>query len=901
MLSIGSTFAGKYEIVALLGEGSFGRVYKGRQLSTGQAVAIKVLRFWEGDAPGNVENQIARFRREMRLCAGLWHTNVVRLIDSGESEQGILYAVFEYVPGVTLRKVLDTEGKLGMAETLHLLTQVLDALSCAHARGVVHRDLKPENILITRTGARRNALVLDLGLGGFTREAEGWALPRITATHELMGTPCYAAPEQLRGEPPSPRSDLYSWGLICLECLTGEVAVGGGSSPDVILKQLGPDPVPIASWLREQRLGRLLEVLTAKEVERRDLTIERLLEELSVIQRGAMPYVAGGARGEQLPATERRLTVLSCRMVAGRLDPEELREILGAYYAACSEAIDQYDGLIAQHLGDGILAYFGYPRVHEDNAQRAVLAGLAIQTALRRLAPDVAARHGIELTARVGLHTGGVVILEIPGARPETQAVGDAISIAAHVQAAAEPGAVLITADTQRLVAGSFMVAEGSAQPIEGVPEPITLYRVERLVGVRSRLPSPGLAPFVGRMQERRLLMERWGRAREGGGQVVLLTGEPGIGKSRLVEQFRLDLGGTPHTWVAVGASRYEQHTPFALIRSLFQRAFAWPPDLPAADRLSQIEITLGVGGPLSAEAAPLLAGLLEVPVGDRYPPLLMSPEQRRRKLIAVLVAKVCFLAEQQPLVLALDDLQWADPSTLETLGLLAGQVAAVPIVMLLTARPELRAPWPARGDSIQITLSGLSRQELRELVAGVMSCVPPDDVLEVLAKRTDGVPLFAEELARAVVGEHTAALDEIPVSLQDSLLARIDRLGPAKDVAQVASVLGREFPYVLLRAVAGLSDMQLEASLGALTEAELLYARGLPPHATYVFKHALVQQAAYDSLLKRPRRELHARVAEMLIGRVDGLPEPPPEVIAQHWTAAGEAERAVAAWQEAG
>ena len=199
---------------------------------------------------------------------------------------------------------------------------------------------------------------------------------------------------------------------------------------------------------------------------------------------------------------------------------------------------------------------------------------------------------------------------------------------------------------------------------------------------------------------------------------------------------------------------------------------------------------------------------------------------------------------------------------------------------MLLTARPEFRAPWPARGDSIQVTLSRLSRQELRELVAGVMSCVPPDDVLEVLAKRTDGVPLFAEELARAVVGEHIAALDEIPVTLQDSLLARIDRLGTAKDVAQVASVLGREFPYVLLRAVAGLSDTQLEASLAALTEAELLYARGVPPHATYVFKHALVQQAAYDSLLKRPRRELHARVAEVLIGRAEGLPEPQPEVI---------------------
>jgi serine/threonine protein kinase len=263
-LTVGAVFQGGYEVLSPLGGGRFGWVYKARQLSTGQDVAIKILRVLPGDTAADIQNQTERFRREMRLCAGLSHPHIVRLIDSGESSDGTLYAVFEYVPGATLREVLTAEGRLSVAEALHLMGQVLDALACAHARGVVHRDLKPENIMVTRTGVRRHALVLDFGLGGFIREAESWALPRLTAAHEMMGTPCYAAPEQLRGEPPTARSDLYSWGLILLECLTGEAAVGGASAPDVIMRQLGPEPVAIPASFRGERLGRLLEVVTAK-------------------------------------------------------------------------------------------------------------------------------------------------------------------------------------------------------------------------------------------------------------------------------------------------------------------------------------------------------------------------------------------------------------------------------------------------------------------------------------------------------------------------------------------------------------------------------------------------------------------------------------------------------------
>src|SRR5215510_9363246 len=366
-LQIPTIFQGGYEILSELGRGSFGRVYKARQLSTSQDVAIKILRLHPEDGVEDVRVQTDRFRREMRLCSELAHPNIVRVIDSGESPTGILYTVFEFVPGSTLKAVLAAEGKLGMRESVHLMGQVLDALSCAHARGVVHRDLKPENIMVTKTGVRRNALVLDFGLGGLARDVRDWQLPRITATREMMGTPCYAAPEQLRGEPPSTRSDLYSWGLIFLECLTGELAVSGASAHEVILKQIGPDPIPIPTWLRPQRIGRLLEAVTAKQIEKRDVTIEGLLQALGLSEFDELQDADVVAKSQPLPAGERRqLTLVCCRLGITRVDGEpidleEVDALLHAQHAIIGELAGRSDGHIAGIMADRILLAFGYP------------------------------------------------------------------------------------------------------------------------------------------------------------------------------------------------------------------------------------------------------------------------------------------------------------------------------------------------------------------------------------------------------------------------------------------------------------------------------------------------------------------------------------------------------------
>ena len=344
ILPIGSIVHGGYEILTELGTGSFGRIYRARQLSTGQTVAVKILRYWKEESSGETGNQLERFQREMRLCAQLSHPNIVRLIDSGKAEDGTLYTVFEFVSGATLKEVLASERSLSWNETLHLMTQVLDALACAHALGVVHRDLKPENIMVTKTGARRNAMVLDFGLGGFSREAQQWSLPRLTATHEVMGTPCYAAPEQLRGEPPSVRSDLYSWGLIFLECLTGELAVAGGSTHEVLLKQLGPEPLPIPASIGNRRLRKLLQAVTVKQVEKRDVTIEGLLQALGALEPQEQRSWRAARSPEWTAGGERRqLTIVSCGLALANadgtpLDVEELDQVLHAEQAVFERA-----------------------------------------------------------------------------------------------------------------------------------------------------------------------------------------------------------------------------------------------------------------------------------------------------------------------------------------------------------------------------------------------------------------------------------------------------------------------------------------------------------------------------------------------------------------------------------
>ncbi len=622
--------------------------------------------------------------------------------------------------------------------------------------------------------------------------------------------------------------------------------------------------------------------------------------------------VRGVAKGER-----RQLTVLFCDLVgsthiAAQLDPEEWRDIAARYQRTAAAAVTRYGGHVAKYLGDGLVVFFGWPQAHEDDAERAVRAGLGVVEAVRGLGGSGATQPSAPLRVRVGIHTGPVVVGQ--GGGDALDVFGGTPNIAARVQSIAEPDAVLITAATQRLVAGQFIVAEPRAEHVKGVREAIVVYRVHRPAGVRGRLAAaaPGaLTPFVGRQHERQLLMERWEQAQDGDGQLVLIVGEPGIGKSRLVQQFKADLNGVPHSWVETAGSPYHADSPFYLVREAIARLMSsWCADTTLEAQLDTLAEMLEVVGVKSADAMPLIAPLVDLalPAG-RYPPLLLAPEQQRRRLLATLVEWILAGARLQPNVVVIEDVHWADPSTLDMLRLLAEQCATVPLLLIATARPEFSSPWPLRSHHTHVTLNRLTKAQVRQMIANVASRgVPPQDTMETLITRADGVPLFVEELTRAVIESLTGgvAIHEVPATLQDSLMARLDRLERTKDIAQIAAVIGREFSYALLRDVAAARhgaplDDELSGALQRLIDAELVYARGLPPDATYSFKHALIHETAYASLLKSHRRELHKLVATVLTETCAALLETQPELGAQHWEAAGESERAIAAWQQAG
>ncbi|MBV8361988.1 MAG: AAA family ATPase, partial [Deltaproteobacteria bacterium] len=504
----------------------------------------------------------------------------------------------------------------------------------------------------------------------------------------------------------------------------------------------------------------------------------------------------------------------------------------------------------------------------------------------------------------------------------EADVFGEAPNIAARVQAAAEPGTVVITDAVQGLVSGLFVVESRGASGLKGIERPLQLHRIVQPSGVRGRLEAAaavrGLTPFVGREDELRSLITRWERSREGEGQVALIIGEAGIGKSRLLQRFHELISDGSHAWLEAAAAPFFQNTPFHAIAELL-RQLVGPASLPAADeqaasdgkaqlesneRLEQLESALVHAGLKVDEAIPLLAPLINLPASAKYPPPRIPPEHQRRRLLAMLVEWVLGAARALPLVILIEDLHWADASTLEVVQLLAEQGTAAHLLVLCTARPEFHPPWPLRAHHTQITLNRLNTRNVRDMVAQIAARnALANETLDAIVERTSGVPLFVEELTRAVLEKGGAKLSrrEIPVTLHDSLLARLDRLGSAKEVLQIGSVIGSEFSYELLRAVYSLADEDLQRELRVLTDADLLNVRGIAPQANYQFKHALIRDAAYEALLKSRRRELHRLVARSINEKFPVLKNGNPEVIAWHWTEAGETECAIAEWYKAG
>jgi class 3 adenylate cyclase len=687
--------------------------------------------------------------------------------------------------------------------------------------------------------------------------------------------------------------------------------------------------VDVSRWLAEQGLGHYAEVFAENGIASdilRDLTDadlkelglnlgdrKRLLKAIAALDSEGMQDRAGAVEPAATPAASRdaerrQLTVLFCDLVgstelATRLDPEDLGAVMRAYHRATAAVIESFDGHVARYLGDGVLAYFGWPKAHEDDAERAVRTGLGLVGAVARLEPN----EEVRLRARVGVATGQVVVGDLVGegaARDET-VVGETPNLAARLQTLAAPESVVISQATRRLVRGLFEVEDLGPQRLKGFAEPQTAWRVEGEACAEGRFEArqtAGLTPLVGREEEITLLLRRWERARDGEGQVVLLSGEPGIGKSRLVRELRGRLGEDVHLTLTYQCSPHHITSPLHPLIEQLERAAGFARDDPPAARLDKLETLLAPGTDRLDEAVPLIAALLGISSGERYPALELTPQRQKELMLEALLEQLAALAAEQPVLVLHEDVHWIDPTTQELLSLAIERTQRLPVLTIITFRPEFTPPWTGQPHVSTLQLIRLGQREGAAMVDRVVGeKALPDEVTAHIVVKTDGVPLFVEELTKAVLesglladaGDHYELSGPlpplaIPATLHDSLLARLDHLAPVKEVAQIGAAIGREFPHALLAAVTDRPEAQLRDALDQLVSSELVFRRGTPPEAIYSFKHALVQDAAYGTLLRSRRQQLHARIAQVLEERFPDIVESQPALLAHHFTEAG-------------
>jgi len=693
------------------------------------------------------------------------------------------------------------------------------------------------------------------------------------------------------------------------------------------IDRVGETSVDVVAWLRSLGLEQyqqafcdnaidaaVLPELTADDL--KDLGVNlvghrrKLLAAIAALRSDTVPHVPVPA----VPTERRQLTVMFCDLVgstelSSRLDPEDLREVIGAYHAAVAEVIARFGGFVARYMGDGILAYFGYPRAHEDDPERAVRAGLAVAEAVRRLTTVEALR------VRVGLATGLAVVGDPigSGAAQEQAVVGETPNLAARLQALAVADTIVISDNTRRLLGSLFECHDLGELTVKGLSVPVRAYRVVGESGVQSRFEAlrSGETPLVGRGEEIALLWRKWAQAKAGSGCVVLISAEPGVGKSRLAEAFRKDLERQPHARLRYFCSPHHQDSALFPVVGQLERAAGFEAgDSPEA-KLDKLESSISAIGSGEADL-PLLAEMLSLPASGRYPVLDLTPQRKKEKTFEALQRQLAGLARRQPVLEIAEDLHWADPTSHELLTLTVEQVASLPVLLIVTVRPEFQPPWIGQSHVTTLSLRRLSREEGDKLVREIIGNTTtfPTHIVDDIVERTDGVPLFIEELTKAVLeraieGDRIAAVPSaapaVPATLHASLTARLDRLGStAKEVAQIGAAIGRDFTYEMLAATVQRTEAELRDALVRLVDAGLIFQRGTPPLATFLFKHALVQDTAYSMLLRRARRALHTRIADAYEHRVRDVIDVRPEVMAHHLAEAGFAERSIAFWLKA-
>jgi TOMM system kinase/cyclase fusion protein len=889
-----------YRVGELLGEGGFARVFRAEQAQTGKQVALKLLRELDLGAQER-ERHRRRFWRETALCASLHHPHLVSLIDRGQTTLGALFAAYELVPGETLRDVLRRRGALPAPEAGALMAQVLDALACAHANGVLHRDLKPENIMLGNTGARPHAVVLDFGVGTFTERAQHAELTRIG---ESLGTPGYAAPEQLRGEASTSKSDIYSWGLVLLECLTGVRAVRGDSLAQILGQQLAATEIPLPLALAQGRLGALLRRVLRKSPAGRPADAAALYTELGQINLHTLvgevvpadaPNALATTPDARDPHTDRllrgecrQLTVLCASVevhgnAAAFREQERLEQGQRSLLAHCRDTVEHFGGWVAGELAGRLLVYFGYPAAHDGDARRAVHAASRALQGWSQHPPEL--REGLEY--RCTVHTGTVIVAE----HGPTQGMTE--SWVLRLAALTPPSSLCVSSVTARLLESDSSIELCAVPTPCGAPDAVSLFSVTSC----AQAPRGGLErrpALVGRERELESLLRRARDAAVGAGAVVLVRGEAGVGKSSLLRELgqRLLGDGPP----AVCRCSFEQQNTalFPLLKLLEQTLGVTRVSKDSAASL--LEARLAELGFDTATAAPILCAWLGLPAPERWPAPKESAERQKAVLFSILSRTLVEPGPAGSRLLLVDDLQWADPTTREFLaGIVAGSQPRGGLVVL-AARLEL-TPWD---DSrlIHFTLEGLPNARVAEMATDILGRPLNAPTLAAVSEWTAGVPLFVQELLRMLSDERLLAEADgrwelvlplsaarVPVTLRALLTERLDRLGPARDTALLAAALGREFETDLLAAVSAKPRAELDDDLASLLARGVLMVQ--PAEGQLGFRHALIREALHGALLAVNRERIHGRIAETLCERFPERASTEPALVARHFAEA--------------
>lgn len=907
----------RYEVLGLLGGGGMGQVFRAVDHELWRTVALKFLAAHRGLATPSL---LAALREEAQAIARLDHENIVRIHDvsawnTGTLAQGeevplrVPFLVMEFLEGESLQRMLRRE-RPDLRRTLDLMTDVAAGLAHAHERRLVHRDLKPANVFVLADG---RAKLLDFGL------ARSPAGPALAPEAARAGTPAYMAPEQWRGEPPDARADVWAAGLLLYELLTGEHPLPRSKAAELRLHIPSSQPMPSVSWRcpgLPEELVRLVASALAKDPAERPANGGELLERLRGLRRLLALDVNSASRSSI--SGRRLVTLVSCRLAQERggmerLDPEDCSELEGAFHQGCTRIIHEHEGAMTLAVGAEVLACFGFPVAREGDSERAVRAALRLQEVLPG---ELAGLGPPGVVVKVGLHTDRVALADasplLHGTAPPMQ--GEAPKVASWLAAQAGPDAVLLTEGTHALVRGRIRTRSLGAWAFEGLSGTSWL-DVHEALGERpgaSRfdraLVVGALSPLVGRERELQRLTTWRADALSGRGVGVLVRGDAGIGKSRLVQELHDREAPGTSTWARCQCGVRGTGSAFHPLIDWFQRFLGFARDDAPERKLARLVERLGVLG-VDVELSCPLASFLSLPVPEGSPFLHLSGERQRAAMMKALVEVFRHEDVRRPVVLVVEDLHWADPSTLQFLGVLLERLEGTRLCVLLTARPGVTQVWSEHAALHFLDVEPLPPEATAALVREVAGqrALTPKTVAR-LVSRTDGVPLFVEELTRVVVeqeavrGDSGETLSAVPAVLHELLLARLDQLPPRqRSQVQLAATLGREFNYETLRAVSFLREDELEPELERLEEAGLLFRQGQPPCTTYAFRHALIQEAAYQSLLRSTRQRYHGRVVQVLSEQFPEVVEEQPELVAHHATLAGLTRQAAEFWRSAG